>query len=109
MDWLKNPLVLKILGGLIRHGLTVAAGLLVAKGYATDDQASQVVGALVVLGSVAWSIFNKTDAHAVINTQADQIVAQDDHITALAGTVNTQAKALAARPAGASINDPDPS
>ena len=41
----------EMLNALIRHALTGAAGVLVAHGYATNDQATQLVGgAIAALG-----------------------------------------------------------
>ena len=46
---------------LIRHGLTAAGGFLVAKGLASSEQITEIVGALIALISVGWSIKkNKT-------------------------------------------------
>ena len=49
------------IASLIRHGLTAAGGFLVAKGIASTDQINEIVGALVTLLGVAWSLKkNKT-------------------------------------------------
>ena len=47
------------IGGLIRHALTTLGGGLVANGLLTSDQLSNAVGALVVLGGLIWSIYQK--------------------------------------------------
>lgn len=44
------------LTSLIRHGLTAAGGFLVAKGVASTDQVGEIVGALVTLVGVIWSM-----------------------------------------------------
>lgn len=44
---------------IIRHTLTTAAGALVAKGLVDASMTDQVVGALMTLGTVGWSIIEK--------------------------------------------------
>lgn len=52
-----NPAI----SSLIRHALTAAGGFLVAKGLASTEQITEVVGALITLIGVGWSIKkNKT-------------------------------------------------
>lgn len=46
------------IASLIRHLLTAAGGFLVAKGLASADQVGELVGAVVSIAGVAWSIFN---------------------------------------------------
>lgn len=52
-----------ILGLLVRHALTLAAGGLIAKGYVEPDQAAQLAdhGAAFVMagGAVGWSWLQK--------------------------------------------------
>jgi hypothetical protein len=49
------------LTSLIRHALTAAGGFLVAKGLASTEQVTEIVGALVTLIGVGWSLKkNKT-------------------------------------------------
>lgn len=55
------------LASLIRHFLTAAGGFLVAKGLASADQLAELVGAVVSIAGVGWSVYNnkkaaKTDA-----------------------------------------------
>jgi hypothetical protein len=47
------------LAGLIRHALTVAAGYLVARGQLDPTTADTIVGALMGLGGVVWSVYAK--------------------------------------------------
>jgi uncharacterized membrane protein YebE (DUF533 family) len=51
---------------LIRHGLSAAGGFLIAKGVVTLDQVNEVVGAIIALAGVGWSVFKnkKTDKKA---------------------------------------------
>ncbi len=44
---------------LIRQVLTVAGTALVAKGYVEASDIEPVIGALLTIGSVAWSIADK--------------------------------------------------
>jgi len=44
------------IASLIRHVLTAAGGFLVAKGIASAEQITEIVGALLSLASVGWSI-----------------------------------------------------
>ena len=46
------------LASLIRHILTAAGGFLVAKGLASADQVGELVGAIVSIAGVGWSMFN---------------------------------------------------
>jgi len=52
------------LSSLIRHGLTAAGGFLVAKGLASADQVGELVGAIVTLIGVVWSMKNNKKAVA---------------------------------------------
>ncbi len=44
---------------LIRQILTVAGTALVAKGYVEASQVEPVIGALMTIGSVVWSVVDK--------------------------------------------------
>jgi len=48
------------IASLIRHVLTAAGGFLVAKGVASTEQLTEIVGALLSLASVGWSIKNNS-------------------------------------------------
>lgn len=45
--------------GIIRHVLTTGAGALVADGLMTGSEASDGVGAIVVLIGIGWSAYDK--------------------------------------------------
>jgi hypothetical protein len=45
--------------GIVRHFLTTAAGGLIAQGYVNNDQASAIIGGIVALIGVAWSLLQK--------------------------------------------------
>lgn len=49
----------KILGLLLRHGITGAGLLLVDKGYATEADVQVAAGAVVTLFGIAWSVYEK--------------------------------------------------
>lgn len=61
------------IASLVRHILTAAGGFLVAKGLASADQLAELVGAVVSIAGVGWSVYNnrKTakDAPNVIKTE----------------------------------------
>ena len=44
---------------LIRHVLTVAGTALVAKGYVQASEVEPLIGAMLTIGSVIWSIADK--------------------------------------------------
>jgi uncharacterized membrane protein YebE (DUF533 family) len=45
--------------GIVRHVLTTAGGALVANGVLTGGQLQDAVGAVIALGGIAWSIYQK--------------------------------------------------
>lgn len=45
--------------GLVRHILTFAGGILIAKGLVTDAMTNELVGSIISLVGVVWSIFSK--------------------------------------------------
>jgi hypothetical protein len=45
--------------GIVRHFLTTAAGGLIAHGYLNADQSQAIVGGIVALIGVAWSLLQK--------------------------------------------------
>ena len=50
------------LASLLRHFLTAAGGFLVAKGLASADQLAELVGAVVSIAGVGWSVYNNKKA-----------------------------------------------
>jgi hypothetical protein len=46
------------IASLVRHILTAAGGFLVAKGLASADQLAELVGAVVSIAGVSWSVYN---------------------------------------------------
>ena len=59
------------IAGIVRHVLTAIAGGLVTDGFATQDQATQIVGGLMALSAMAWSLYNKRQ-HRKALAQATQ-------------------------------------
>lgn len=45
--------------GIIRHILTLLAGWLVAKGWMEASQTETVIGAVLALAGVGWSVMDK--------------------------------------------------
>ena len=45
--------------GIVRHILTVAGGAFIANGTLTDNELNTLVGALVTLMGVVWSVVEK--------------------------------------------------
>ena len=45
--------------GLVRHVLTFAGGVVVAKGLIDDTQISELIGALITLIGSVWSVVSK--------------------------------------------------
>jgi hypothetical protein len=50
------------IGGLVRHALTTAAGAAAAAGYLAESDVSVVVGGIMALLGVAWSLYQKKGA-----------------------------------------------
>lgn len=48
------------IASLIRHILTAAGGFLVARGIASTEQLTEIVGALISIIGVGWSIKNNS-------------------------------------------------
>ena len=49
----------EIIGGLIRHALTVVGGVVVTTGWIATNEVEGIVGALMVLIGTAWSVWKK--------------------------------------------------
>lgn len=48
-----------VVGGLIRHGLTTLGGGLVANGFASDSEMQALIGALITVVGIGFSITQK--------------------------------------------------
>jgi len=59
------------IASLIRHLLTAAGGFLVAKGLASADQVGELVGAVVSIAGIGWSIFNNRKNSAADSAKAE--------------------------------------
>lgn len=51
--------MLEIFNGIIRHLLTAGGGVFVSKGILDASQIDVVVGAVIAIFGVAWSVFDK--------------------------------------------------
>ena len=49
----------KEIGGLIRHAVTIAGGILIAKGSLTTDSFHMILGATTSIVGTGWSFANK--------------------------------------------------
>lgn len=47
------------IAGLIRHGLTTGAGVLITNGTITEAQGQTGVGAIMALIGIGWSVWDK--------------------------------------------------
>ncbi len=63
-----NGLITQMIDAITRHVLTAVAGVMVARGYATQDQATAIVGGCMAVIAVVWSMRNKASSHAAYNT-----------------------------------------
>ena len=52
-------LIKAALGSIVRHGGTLLAGWLLARGYIDEGAAQEVVGLVTAAAVVAWSILQK--------------------------------------------------
>ncbi|HEX5010219.1 MAG TPA: hypothetical protein VFY71_07445 [Planctomycetota bacterium] len=58
MDWLKNPILKRLLASGVRAGLAALTGWLVAHGYASTDEASGLAADLTpILVGLLWSLW----------------------------------------------------
>ena len=48
-----------VLGSVVRHLMTTAGGTLIASGFATSDQWTQITGAAVTIAGIVLGILNK--------------------------------------------------
>ncbi len=62
----------KFIGSLVRSGLLALGGVLVAHGWLDKDASPQFVealsGAIMTLGSLGWSLWEKYHTRQIINT-----------------------------------------
>ena len=54
-----SDLLQKILGGILRHGLTYGAGVLIAHGYLQSSQSEMLISASMALAGIVWSVARK--------------------------------------------------
>lgn len=54
-----DPQTTALVAALIRHALTIAAGFGLAVGTYSDSTITMVAGALVGIGAIGWSLYQK--------------------------------------------------
>lgn len=67
-----NGLMTQMIDAVTRHVLTGIAGVMVARGYATNDQATAIVGGCMALIGVVWSLRNKHANHVAYQAVVNQ-------------------------------------
>lgn len=68
-NWIKGPIVKRLLTSGIRAGLVAASSWLVAKGYATEQEgANLVVDLLPIAVALAWSAWEAAQVDKKIET-----------------------------------------
>lgn len=65
-----QTLIKNIALGAARHFLTGIGGSLVAQGYISADDNNQAVGAIMLVGGIAWSAYEKYAAHKAAQNAA---------------------------------------
>jgi hypothetical protein len=58
----KQVVVTKTILGVVRHVLTAAGGGLVANGSLTSSDLEAVIGAVITLVGIGWSVYEKRSA-----------------------------------------------
>lgn len=48
-----------VAAGLIRHGLTLVGGIVIAKGYADEAAVTAIIGGLTTIIATVWSVWEK--------------------------------------------------
>ncbi|WP_430448727.1 hypothetical protein [Rhodophyticola sp.] len=56
---LRQMFIQKMAGSIVRHGLTVAGGWLLAEGYTDEQTWATVTGGITAATGIAFSIFEK--------------------------------------------------
>ena len=56
---MKTLILTQFVGPVIRHGLTVAGGYLMAEGWADENTVAQITGGMTAAGGVALSVLEK--------------------------------------------------
>ncbi len=62
-----------LLGLLLRHGLTLLSGYLVARGIADSSVAAEIVGGISAAAGLGLSALNKVTAVRKLNNAADKV------------------------------------
>lgn len=59
-----NTLLGKIFAAVVRHCAGALALFLIAGGYIPASEQNDLIGSIIFLGGVAWSIYDKKVSHA---------------------------------------------
>lgn len=62
------------ISGILRHVLTFGGGFIVAKGWISEGAMLDVVGAVITIGGVIWSMVTKTPTAIVSSAAALPVV-----------------------------------
>lgn len=54
-----NAMAFQFVLGIVRHVLTFGGGMLTAQGWGEASDWDQIIGAILTLVGVAWSVWNK--------------------------------------------------
>jgi hypothetical protein len=81
-------MIIKILLGIVRHILTVTGGSFVADGWLSDNDLNSLIGAVLTIIGVGWSIWQNSKTR-----------------TSDGGEFNPRAKAEKAQPARGNIKN----
>ena len=56
----------ELIGGIVRHALTLGGGVLVSQGQLEAAQAETLIGAAMAIFGVVWSVWQKRKAAAPV-------------------------------------------
>lgn len=65
-----SNVILRVVLGWVRHAMTVIGGVYLAKGYFTEDQLNDIIGGVVTLIAVVWSLIDKIKAEKKLRATA---------------------------------------
>lgn len=72
LDFLKNPIIKRLLGVAVRRGLDALGTLLIARGLATDVEWTTLAASLTpILVSLLWSLYEKAQADKKLEVALD--------------------------------------
>lgn len=78
-----QPTLTPYLLAILRHMVTVWGGGMVAAGYLSNDQLSQVAGAVAALAMVGFSMWQKRKQHTLVKAQTAVIEQLSDKVASV--------------------------